>query len=120
MPDLQPVFDAIRPFYARHADRGVVTDDRDGVYYIGTNEVREKDGYRTQFGGVEIKKNYVSAHLTPVYVHPDLLSDVSAGLKKHMQGKSCFNFKTVDPDQFSELGALIERGMRRFEADGRF
>jgi hypothetical protein len=40
---------------------------------------------------VQIKKNYVIYHLMPVYLNPGLLEGMSPGLRKRMQGKSCFN-----------------------------
>jgi hypothetical protein len=69
------------------------------------------------FGGVQIKKNYVSFHLMPVYMYPDLLVDVSEGLRKRMQGKSCFNFKKEDETLFNELDDLIKRSFERFKAE---
>ena len=48
------------------------------------------------FGAAQIKKNYVSFYLMPVYMYPDLLKNISPELKKHMQGKSCFNFKKIE------------------------
>ena len=113
------VFAAIRPLFARHADKGMVLHDEPGRYYLGTHEVRAKDGYRTWLGGVEIKKNYVSAHVIPVYVHPDLLDGLDPALRKRMQGKSCFNFKTADDAQLAALAELIDAGVARFQADGR-
>ncbi|QMW22757.1 hypothetical protein [Sandaracinobacteroides saxicola] len=119
MSELEPIFAALRPLFERHARSCVVTADSPTAYYLGTHEVRAKDGYRTSFGGVEIKKNYVSAHVIPVYVHPDMLAPLSAALVKRMQGKSCFNFAKVDAPLFAELGALIDAGAARFRADGR-
>ena len=117
--DFQAIFDQIRPMFAAHEDRCVVTDDGPDRYYLGSHEVRQRDGYRTAFGGVEIKKNYVSAHLMPVYLHPDLLDSISGSLQRRMQGKSCFNFTSVDDALFTELRALIDAGAERFAADGR-
>ena len=117
--ELQTVFDRIRPMFARHEARCVVQSDEPGRYYLGTHEVRAKDGYRTAFGGVEIKKNYVSAHLMPVYAHPEMLDGASEALRKRMQGKSCFNFKRLDEDLLAEIERLIEAGAARFAADGR-
>jgi hypothetical protein len=94
--DLGQIFRTLRALYAVHADKCFVLHDDAFRYYIGTHEVRAKDGYRTGFGGVEIKKAYVSVHLMPVYLHPRLLKDVSTDLKKRMQGKSCFNCKNSD------------------------
>jgi hypothetical protein len=66
------------------------------------------------FGAVQIKKNYVSFYLMPVYMFPDLLKNISPELKKHMQGKSCFNFKKFEPVLFDELTQLTKLGFDRF------
>lgn len=113
------IFKILRPLYNTHADKCVVLSDNAFRYYLGTHEVREKDGYRTGFGGVEIKKNYVSAHLMPIYVHPDMLEGLSMELRKRMQGKSCFNFNRVDAVPLDELANLISAGVSRFDMDGR-
>src|SRR5690242_16461763 len=44
---------------------------------------------------VKIDKNYVSYHFMPVYGCPKLLDALSPKLRARMQGKSCFNFKSV-------------------------
>jgi hypothetical protein len=62
------------------------------------------------FGAVQVKKNYVSYHLMALYAHPALRDEVSAGLAKRMQGKTCFNFKQPEPELFEELRALTRRG----------
>ncbi len=116
---LAATYERIKPLYARHAPLGVVTRDKPGAYYLGSHEVRAKDGYRTAFGGVELKKNYVSAHLMPVYLHPELLDGLERALRARMQGKSCFNFKAIDAEQLALLAALIDAGAARFAADGR-
>jgi len=65
------------------------------------------------FGAVKIKKNYVSFYLMPVYMYPDLLKNISPELKKHMQGKSCFNFKKMEPSLFDELAQLTKQAFER-------
>src|SRR3990170_2976841 len=69
------------------------------------------------FGAAQIKKNYVSFYLMPVYMYPDLLKSISPELKKHMQGKSCFNFKKVEPDPFKELTRLTQKGAEQFQQE---
>jgi hypothetical protein len=69
------------------------------------------------FGAVQIKKNYVSYHLMPVYMYPDLLESISPELKKRMQGKSCFNFKKLDEAQVEELARLTEQGFARVKRE---
>ena len=66
------------------------------------------------FGTAQIKKNYVSFYLMPVYMYPDLLKNISPELKKHMQGKSCFNFKKIETPLRDELAQLTEQGFERF------
>jgi hypothetical protein len=53
----------------------------------------------------------------PVYAFPELLDPISPGLKKRMQGKSCFNFTSVDEKLFNELAELTERGYERFKQE---
>lgn len=71
------------------------------------------------FASAQIKKNYVSFYLMPVYMYPELLNDVSPALKKRMQGKSCFNFRKVEPALFDELTVLTRRGADKFEEENR-
>ncbi len=70
------------------------------------------------FGSTKIKKNYVSYHLMPVYVFPELLEGTSAELKKRMQGKSCFNFKVANRQLFEELRELTNAGYEKYKKAG--
>ncbi len=94
----------------------LVKNDADD-YYLNTRYMMKKN-QPMFFGAVQIKKNYVAYHLMPVYVFPELLTDISPGLKRRMQGKSCFNFNAPDQALFSELAQLTAAGYRRYkEAD---
>jgi hypothetical protein len=63
---------------------------------------------------VEIKKNYVSYHLVPLYVRPGLLDNLSPTLRKRMQGKACFNFTKTDAGILQELRDLTKKGFQEF------
>ncbi len=63
---------------------------------------------------VEVGKAYVSFHHMGVYARPDLLKGVSKELKARMQGKSCFNFTSVNPALFAELEDLTGRAFAAF------
>lgn len=89
------LFQRLRALYAEHETAGVLLRDEPTVYSLGTHQVR-KDSYRAWFGGVEIRKNYVSVHLMPVCLHPDLLNGLSPALPRRMQGRACFNFMSID------------------------
>ena len=87
--------------------------------YILGGPASEKSHHRPLwFGGPVIGKGYVSFHLMPVYGMPALLDDVSPELRKHMQGKACFNFKKSDPKLFAELEKLTRRGYKLFQKAG--
>jgi len=59
------------------------------------------------FGAVKLGKVYVSYHLMPLYMNPSLVKTISPQLRKHMQGKSCFNFKVLpDAEAVEELRRL--------------
>ena len=75
-------------------------------------------GREVWFGAARIGKRYVSYHLMPVYVFPDLLDGISPELKKRMQGKSCFNYTHVDERLFHELSELTKQGYERYEKEG--
>ena len=91
------------------------------IVTVDTSEGFSLDGPYSQkwkkelfFGAAQIKKNYVSFYLMPVYMYPDLLKSISPELKKHMQGKSCFNFKKMEQSLFDELSQLTQQGFERF------
>jgi hypothetical protein len=108
--DLQPVFTSPKAFMQPLEEALVLKTDQPGRYYLDSHR-RRADGYVFAFGGVEIKKNYVSYHLAPVYEHPALLEGISERLLKRMQGKSCFNFTTLEPDLLIELRELTTRAL---------
>ncbi len=63
-----------------------------------------------------IKKSYVAFHLMPLYVQPDLAIDISPELTRRRQGKTCFNFKKVEPDLFDQLAVLTARARASTDA----
>ena len=63
--------------------------------------------------GTKIGKSYVSFHLMSVYTDPELMASMSPGLRRRMQGKSCFNFTKLDESLFAELDALTAKAVAR-------
>ena len=61
------------------------------------------------FAGVRVAAKHVSFHLMPLYADPSLLDGVSPDLRRHLKGKTTFNFTTVDETLFTELEALTAR-----------
>jgi hypothetical protein len=114
--DFTPVFEQLKKILKRHAPRLRVAADKPGDYSLNAaySEKYQRDIF---FGAVSMKKNYVSYYLMPVYMYPDLLKGVSPELKKRMQGKSCFNFKTADKALLAELDALTRKGFERLKQE---
>ena len=100
----------LKPF-ERHFD--VVKDTRN-AYYLASKTAKTRSKAAIWFGGVEIRKNYVSFHLIPVYAAPQLVKGLSPSLKKRMQGKSCFNFTDVEPAHLKELDVVTKKGSAGF------
>jgi len=111
--DFPVVFEHLKNILKRFEPKLTVTADTPGAYSL---DGPYSDKWKKQlfFGSAQIKKNYVSFYLMPVYMFPDLLKDISPELRKHMQGKSCFNFKKFEPDMFEELSRLTRKSIERF------
>lgn len=112
-------FAALREILAAHAKGLKVTADGPKGYSLNTpfSPAWKKELF---FGRVQVTKNYVSFHLFPVYMFPDLLDGISPGLRSRMQGKSCFAFRAPDAALFGELAALAKAGLGRMKAEGLF
>ena len=67
---------------------------------------------------VQVGKAYVSYHLMPVYMFPNLRDSMSDKLRARMQGKSCFNFKVVDEALFKELEEITAQGFVMCRKEG--
>jgi hypothetical protein len=111
VPDLDAVHSRLRKLLLRHA--ASMTVSRDGA----AGMTLELPGYEGKpwgyVAGTRVGKRYVSYYLMSVYGQPDLLGSLSPGLRRRMQGKSCFNFTTVDEPLFAELETLTARGIAR-------
>jgi hypothetical protein len=114
--DFPLVFEKLKSVLEPFASEMTVKADTADSYYLD-GPYSEKWQKELFFGSVQIKKNYVSFYLMPVYMYPELLKGISPELKKHMQGKSCFNFKKVEPEMFRELADLARKGSERFQKE---
>jgi hypothetical protein len=111
--DFQTTFAKLKAILKPYAGKLIVVHDTDQAYYLDTPYLM-KNKHRLFFGAVRVGKAYVSFHLMPVYASAELSKSISPELKKRMQGKSCFNFKTVDEKLFKELAKLTKSGFKNF------
>ena len=113
------VFYQLKAILCNYETEMNVKVNTDQNYYLETFKVNPKNNAPIFFGAVQIKKNYVSYHLMPVYACPDLLDSMSETLKKRMQGKSCFNFKApINEELLRELEKITEQGLGKFKNRG--
>jgi hypothetical protein len=111
--DFDTTFTKLKEIFAPYEAKLHVTADTADDYGLETDHVM-KNKRRLYFGGVRRGKAYVSFHLMPAYACPEIAATISPELKKRMQGKSCFNFKSPDEKLFNELRKLTKAGFARF------
>ena len=114
MADFEAVHDRLREILIRHRGDLVLTKDGPGGVAIEVPGLEGKPwGY---VAGTRFGKSYVSYYLMPVYATPALADSLSPELRKRMQGKACFNFKSVDDRLFAELEALTAGSIPGYRA----
>ena len=110
----EATFKTLRKLLKPYEKQFAVVSDEPGRYYLASKTAKTASGAAIWFGGVDIRKNYVTFHLIPVYAMPQLLDDASPSLLKRKQGKGCFNFTAVDPAHVKELTAITKKGAAAF------
>jgi len=118
--DFQSVFAALRSVLQEHSKCLAVQADTSTIYSL-TGRVPspfpQHNGQPMWFGSVRLGKAYVSFHLMPLYMNPPLTRSISPALKKRMQGKTCFNFKSIpEPELLKELRQLTAAALKNWTA----
>jgi hypothetical protein len=117
VPEFATVFAELWAILLPYAGTLAVTVNTDDEFHLNTRHI-QKNKKPLFFGAVQVRKNYVSFHLMPVYVRSELLEGISPKLRVRMQGKSCFNFTKVDKTLFGELAELTEAGFASYKEQG--
>jgi len=119
--DFAAVFAALKPVLAKYANRMAVKADTSTEYALVTKSASpfpQHKGQPMDFGSVRLGKAYVSFHLMPIYMSPPLMKIIPPALKKRMQGKTCFNFKTEpEPELIAGLTRLTEAAFKRWSEE---
>ena len=115
--DFDGAFSRLKEILEPYAPELALTADTGDNYSLDTRTIMENKK-PLFFGSVRRGKSAVSFHLMPVYTNPALLDTISPELKKRMQGKSCFNFKSVDENLFAELKELTKAGFEEYREKG--
>jgi hypothetical protein len=110
--DFPAVFERLKAILEPYARRMHVSADGSTGFSVDRAPESERSP-STWFAAVRLGKRYISYYLMRVYGDPTLLDAVSPELRRRMQGKSCFNFTTVDERLLDELEALTRAGYER-------
>ena len=112
------VFAALKPVLTSHAKQLAVKADTPIEYALVTkcaSPYPQHKGHPMDFGSVHVGKAYVSFHLMPIYMCPALQKSITPALKKRMQGKTCFNFKTEpEAELIADLAHLTEAAFQQW------
>jgi len=120
------LFVRLRTILQQHADTFSVSDDSPTCFRLeastGPATLRAWGGKMKRpmipVAWVQIGKAYVSYHVMGLYGNEKLLDGMSKKLKARVQGKACFNFKTVDEVLLNELEKLTDQGLSSFKKSG--
>ena len=107
-------FAALKAIFAPYVSRLVTSTDTTSTYMLDGEYVAALKR-PLFFGGVRQGKAYVSFYLMPVYSNPELMGNISDGLRRRLTGKSCFNFTRPEPELFEELAQLVEASFACYE-----
>ena len=117
-PDFTATFVSLKQPLRHSAPHLHAKTDTSAEYtLVGTSPspFKQHKGEPMFFASVRTGKAYVSFHLLPLYMNETLSSKVSPALKKRMQGKACFNFRTPpEQDLLDELTRLTDEGFTCF------
>jgi hypothetical protein len=116
--DFKAVFSTLKPVLSKHEKCLRVKADTDSEYTVLTkapSPFPQHKGEPMYFGSIRLGKAYVSVHLMPLYMNPALISTISPALKRRMQGKTCFNFKSgPEPALVAELHEIADAGLNEW------
>jgi hypothetical protein len=68
------------------------------------------------FAFVKPAARHVSLFLLPVVRHPELVAELSPGLRRHHTGKSTFTFRSLSDAEAAEVEALLARAYEVYTA----
>jgi hypothetical protein len=120
--DFDSAFVALKSVFAPSLKHLQPTADTATEYTLSTrvpSPMPQHKGAPMFFSSVRLGKAYVSVHLFPLYMNTELTASIAPELKKRMQGKTCFNFKSSpDAAQLKELQRLTREGLKDFQQSG--
>ena len=124
--EFEAIFERLKSILVRCADGLDATENERGEFGlagpVGPATLAAWRGKmkhpRVAVAWVRAGKAYVSYHLMGLYMNPKLAAEVPAELRARMQGKSCFNFKSLDGSPIAKLEKLTVRSIAAMRKGG--
>lgn len=92
MENPDKIFCMLKEILDPYASSMVVAIDKADNFFLNTHHVM-KNKKPMNFSSVKINKSYVSFHLMPVYVFPELLDSISSELKNECKVNHALTLK---------------------------
>jgi hypothetical protein len=121
MPDLQAIFDSLKPLLKKYQPPLTPKADAPGSYDIWSVKDLVIDGRKRKevfFAALTIQKSYVGFYFMPVYAEPEMKGVFAPGLLKLLKGKSCFHVRQVTPELRADIEAALAAGFRLYRERG--
>ena len=126
LPEFEMVFDRLKAILQKHAADFTVRPDTESSYGLqgkpGPAALKVWGGKLKKpvmpVAWIETGKSYVSFHIMGLYTNAALKNGLSKELKTRMQGKTCFNFRTINEILFKELEQLTVKAIKDFKKLG--
>ncbi|MGH9496126.1 MAG: hypothetical protein ACRD3B_14095 [Candidatus Sulfotelmatobacter sp.] len=113
--EFESTFKELKRVLGAFAPKLKVTDDEPHKYTLVTKSKNWR-GQHMFFGALMQGKAYVSYHIMALYMDPELIKTVPPELKKRMQGKACFNFRSPDDVVFRQLKDVTQACLEKYRA----
>lgn len=121
MPDLQAVFDQIKPLLERYRPPLAARRDEAGYFDLWSEKplvIAGRQRKEVFFAGLIIQKSYVGFYFMPVYAEPEVKAFFDPQLLKYLKGKSCFHIKHLDAVLLGHLDQALQRGFDLYRQRG--
>ena len=121
MPELQPIFDALKPLLQKYQPPLVPKTDRPGSYDLWSVKDLVIDGRKRKevyFAALIVQKSYVGFYFMPVYAQPEMKAVFAPELLEMLKGKSCFHIKKLTPELPGQVESALETGFKLYQARG--
>lgn len=117
------IFNKIKSSLQKQTPPMLISKDKDDVFEITGNKPvpygsTKKIVPGMYFSSVMARKDNVSFHFFPVYMHTEEFINLIPTMSKYLTGKTCFTFKKTEQVNEKELNALIEKGVKAWKKLG--